>query len=1023
MAEAAKLRALTDYISAVQRTLSGGYASEGSHYRTLAGLLESSAPGIVATSLPTRIECGAPDFVLTSGSLPVGYVEAKDIGKSLDEAERTEQLKRYRASLSNLVLTDYLEFRWYLHGECRLKARLGSPTADGKIRRDHGGIQEVGELLTGFLSHSAKGTGTPGDLARRMARQAHLIRNLIVSAFEKEGQGGSLHGQLTAFRDNLIPDLSVDHFADMYAQTIAYGLFAARCTNSGGGGFTRKDAAYLLPRTNPFLRRLFNQIAGPDLDDRIAWLVDDLAQLLARADMEAILKDFGRRTAREDPVVHFYESFLKEYDPKIRQMRGVYYTPEPVVSYIVRSIDHVLKTRFDRPLGLADAGVYVLDPAVGTATFLYMVIDQVHQAIISQGQKGLWNNYVAERLLPRIFGFELLMAPYAVAHLKLGLLLQETGYEFKSDQRLGIYLTNTLEEAGKRTDTLFARWITDESNAAARVKKEEPIMIVLGNPPYSVSSLNRGDWIDGLLDDYKKDLREKKLNIDDDYIKFIRFAQWRIEETDYGILGFITNSSYLDGLTHRRMRECLLNSFSTIHILNLHGSSRRGEQAPGNIKDENVFDIQQGVAIGIFIKARDKARKRVFYADLWGTRASKYRALLDSDAASTDWQELAPTAPHFFFVPKDFALADEYEQMPSVKDIFTTWQSALNTDRDELFLDSDGDALKQRMQLLFSRNYGDDFRQRYRVYPSSSYDIEGRLDKAEFAEANIHRCLHRPFDECLIYYDPQVTSRPVYEVMRHMLQDNIALICPRQTKEDFAVLATSALCTHKIVTVYDRSFVFPLYLYPGGGEMQFGDRLRQPNLSPEFINAVQDKLSLQFVEDGNGELEETFAPADIFNYAYAVFHSPTYRTRYAEFLKIDFPRLPLTSDRGLFRSLAAKGAELVSLHLMESLALEVQRTQIKFEVTGSNEVEKVDYMEDRQRVYINKAQYFEGVPPDVWSFHIGGYQVAHKWLKDRKGRTLTYDDLTHYQKVIVALNETIRLMAAIDELILGWPLE
>ena len=1021
MVEAVKLKIFGGYLSAVQKTLSGGYASEGSHYPTLKTLLESLGSGIIATSLPSRIECGAPDFIVMKDSTTIGYVEAKDIGRSLDEVEKTEQLKRYLPSLSNLILTDYLEFRWYVNGERRLAARLGTLTADNKIKRDNVGVQAVVELLSNFFSHEAEAVGTPRELAVRMARQAHLIRNLIISAFEKEPEGGSLHSQLVAFRDNLIPDLSVDHFADMYAQTLAYGLFAARCANSGGKDFTRRDAAYILPRTNPFLRKLFSQIAGPDLDDRIAWLVDDLAQVLAQADMEAVLKNFGKHTAREDPVVHFYETFLKEYDPKIREMRGVYYTPEPVVSYIVRSIDHLLKTRFEKPLGLTDDKTLILDPAVGTATFLYMVINEIHQAIISRGQKGLWNDYVTGKLLPRIFGFELLMAPYAVAHLKLGLLLQETGYQFKSDQRLGIYLTNTLEEAIKRADTLFARWITEEANAAARVKKDEPIMVVLGNPPYSVSSLNRGEWIDNLLDDYKKDLQEKKLNIDDDYIKFIRFAQWRIEKTSYGILAFITNNSYLDGLTHRRMRECLLESFPSIYILNLHGSSRRGEQAPDNIKDENVFDIQQGVAIGLFIKEPiNTGKSHVYYADMWGTREKKYEMLSEFDIVSTEWQELAPTAPYFFFMPKDLSLEDEYLQFSSIRDSFGVWQNGLKTDRDELFFDFSSDTLEKRMSTFFSKQYGDDFKEQYHIIPSSSFDIEARRDQTTFDRNNIKRCLYRPFDERFLYYDPNLTSRPAYKVMHHMLRKNRALIATRQTSDPFAVLATDTICGHKSMAAYDINSVFPLYLYPAEGEMQFKE-VRHLNLNPEFIKAFSDKLGLKFVEDSKGDFRETFGPEDIFNYTYAIFHSPTYRTRYAEFLKIDFPRLPLTSNKGLIKLLAAKGAELVSLHLMESPALNNLITS--YPIAGSNTVEKVSYDDNNQRVYINKTQYFADMPPEIWTFHIGGYQVAQKWLKDRKGRTLTYDELTHYQKVIVALKETIRLMAKVDELIPGWPLE
>lgn len=613
------MKAFPTYIRTIEKELALGNATEHTYRPALKVLLESLGDGIVATNEPRRIECGAPDFVITNGSTTIGYVEAKDIGKSLDEAERSEQLQRYRDSLTNLILTDYLEFRWYTDGERRLSARLGTPTRDGKVRRDKAGIEAVTWLFDNFFSHRAEPVGTPRELAQRMARLAHLIRDLIIAAFETEPGSGSLHAQFVAFRDNLIPDLSVGQFADMYAQTIAYGLFAARCNHPTGIGFTRQNAAYLLPKTNPFLRRLFNHIAGPDLDDRIAWLVDDLAQLLAQADMEAILKDFGKRTAKEDPVVHFYETFLAAYDPRVREMRGVYYTPEPVVSYIVRSVDYLLKTRFDKPQGLADPSVLILDPAVGTATFLYMVINEVHDAIIGQGQTGLWNDYVAEKLLSRIFGFEILMAPYAMAHLKLGLLLKETGYQFRSDQRLGIYLTNTMEEAIKHSEALFANWITEEANAAAEIKKDKPIMVVLGNPPYSGHSANKGAWARQLVERYKivdgKPLGEKNPKwLQDDYVKFIRFGQWRIEQTGQGILAFITNHAYLDNPTFRGMRQSLMDTFDEIYILDLHGNTKKREVTPDGSKDENVFDIQQGVAISIMVKLPPEASDKTLHS-------------------------------------------------------------------------------------------------------------------------------------------------------------------------------------------------------------------------------------------------------------------------------------------------------------------------------------------------------------------------------------------------------------------------
>jgi len=1034
-ADTNRLKAFNVYLDAVQETLAGGYASEGSHYPTLKTLMESLADGITTTSLPSRIECGAPDFIVTKGSATIGYVEAKDIGRSLDEAEKTDQLRRYLPSLSNLVLTDYLEFRWYVDGECRLKDRLGSPAIDGRIRRNKDGIQKVAELLTSFLSHRAEGVGGPKELAIRMARQAHLIRNLIINAFEKEAEGGNLHSQLAAFRDNLIPDLSVEDFADMYAQTIVYGMFAARCTNSRGGDFTRKDAAYLLPRTNPFLRKLFNQIAGPELDERIAWLVDDVAQLLAQADMEAVLRDFGRRTTREDPVVHFYETFLKEYDPKIRQMRGVYYTPEPVVSYIVRSVDRLLRERFSKRHGLADPSVDILDPAAGTATFLYMVINEIHDSIVARGQKGLWNDYVAEKLLPRMFGFELLMAPYTVAHLKLGLLLQETGYEFPSDERLGIYLTNTLEEAAKRTDTLFAQWITEEARAAADVKTKRPIMVILGNPPYSGHSANKGEWARQLVQPYKivdgKPLGEKNPKwLQDDYVKFLSFGQWRTEQTGQGILAFITNHAYLDNPTFRGMRQSLINTFDEIYILNLHGNVKRREVAPDGSKDENVFDIQQGVAIGIMVKGEGARRDcRVSYADVWGGREGKYRVLADSDIGLTKWAEIRPSGPLYLLLPLDEGLLSEYQDGWRVNDIFPVNSVGIVTSRDNFVLDIDEVALRKRIADFIATAVTDDeVRTRFNLADKEGWTVSGARQslyqdkdyKSAFVE-----CLYRPFDTRALFNHKALIERPRPEVMRHMgVGENLAIVCPRRVETVGTwqhALCSTKVVEHVAVSLKTIDSVFPLYLYPAEGEMQFEADQRRPNLSPGFTRRVSEKLGLMFVEEGKGDLEQTFGPEDIFNYAYAIFHSPTYRTRYAEFLKMDFPRLPVTSNRWLVKALVAKGAELVSLHLMESPMLNSFTT--RYPVAGSNTVERIIYDKDCQRVHINKTQYFEGVPPSVWEFYIGGYQVAHKWLKDRKRRTLTYDELTHYQKVIVALKGTIRLMDEIDTLIPGWPLE
>ena len=1057
--EQANMKLFAQYTHAIEEELAGGNATEHTHRPALKTLIEGLAEGATATNEPTHIECGVPDFVVTKGVTTIGYIEAKDVGKSLDEAEKTEQLKRYRDSLTNLILTDYLEFRWYVDGERRVSAHLGTPTKEGKIKRDKAGVEPVAELLAGFLSRKAEAVGTPKELALRMARLAHMIRNLIIAAFQKEAEGGGLHAQLSAFRDNLIPDLSAEQFADMYAQTIAYGLFAARCTSESGSDFTRFDAAKNLPKTNPFLRKLFQYIAGYDLDDRISWLVDDLAQVLAQADMESILKDFGKRTAKEDPVVHFYETFLTAYDPKVREMRGVYYTPEPVVSYIVRSIDYLLKARFNRPQGLADSNTLILDPAVGTATFLYMVVNEIYNVNVVQGQKGLWNDYVAEKLLPRIFGFELLMAPYAVAHLKLGLLLRETGYQFQTDQRLGIYLTNTLEEAFKKSEQLagFNEYIVDEANAAAEIKKEKPIMVVLGNPPYSGISANKGKWITELIDGvFDKDgheivrgykrvdgqpLGERKHWLQDDYVKFIRFGQWRIELTGQGILGFITNHAYLDNPTFRGMRQSLMSTFTDIYILNLHGNVKKRETCPDGSKDENVFDIQQGVAIGIFIKEAGKEPSgRIHYADLWGSRDAKYGVLSETDLNKTGWMELAPTSPFYFFNPYEEKFRPEYEQGWKVTDIFPVNSTGIVTARDSIVIDFDSQKLIERIgEFADSSLTDDDLRHKYfgnkkeSKYPPGDTrgwklpEARKKLQSEQYLSAYVKPCLYRPFDIRPIYYTSYMVDWARPEVMRHMLAgDNLALITSRMTKgESYQHTLVSKTISEVILLspkTSNNAFVFPLYLYPAKGEMQFEEG-RRPNLNPEFIKAVSDKLRLKFAEDDKGNLTETFGPQDIFNYAYAVFHSPTYRSRYAEFLKIDFPRLPLTSDKQLFKALVEKGAELVSLHLMESPLLEKLYTQVKFDIRGSGMVEKVRYDEKAQRVYINKEQYFDSIPLEVWNFHIGGYQVCEKWLKDRKGQKLTINGAQHYQKIVVAIKKTIRLMAEIDALIPRWPLQ
>lgn len=1069
---------LLAYSDAIAANLKAGNATEHTHRPALKTLLEgmgaqTGAPGIRATNEPQRIACGAPDYILTRGLLPLGYVEAKDVGLNLDKIAQTQQLKRYRESLANLVLTDYIEFQWYLDGELKLRASLPQPDKNGKIKWNDAAASEVGQLLSQFIQADIPLKATPHDLATRMAGMGRLIRELIEKTFSAEGDTGELHGQLQAFRTVLLDTLTPAQFADMYAQTLCYGLFAARC-NATGAGFTRQSAASQLPKTNPFLRKLFHQIAGPDLDDRIAWAVDQLAQLLARADMGAILETFGRSTRQEDPVVHFYETFLAAYDPAMREARGVYYTPEPVVGYIVRSVDALLKKDFAMPEGLAHAGkttikvpsppdlvkkgkpgyvdhethrLQILDPATGTGTFLHAVIQQIRQHFV--GNDGAWPGYVAEHLLPRLFGFELLMAPYAVAHMKLGLTLEASGYDFASDQRLGVFLTNSLEEAHELTGLpLFTQWLAEESRAASDIKRNAPVMVVLGNPPYSGHSANTGQWIANLLrgvdssqggsptgnyfavDGQKLAERNPKW-LNDDYVKFIRFAQWRIERTGHGVLAFVTNHGYLDNPTFRGMRQSLMQSFDDIYLLDLHGNSKKKEKTPGGGKDDNVFDIQQGVAIGLFVRRPDAKRRsarlaRVHHADLYGLRKEKYAALDSQDVNSTPWQPLAPAAPNYYFVPQDIGLLVEYERGWKVTEAMPVNSVGIVTARDSLSIHFDRETLWQTA-TDFAALPEAEAREKYKL-GKDTRDWKVALAQQDLLRtgpdlAHVQPVLYRPFDLRYSYYTGTTKGfhcMPRGELMRHMQAANLALSTTRSTEigGDFQhIFIASTMTTHHTTSLKEVNYHIPLWLYPSDQPADLIEATqteRRPNLSDEFVAALK-------VAQG-----QPVSPEDTLAYLYAVLYTPGYRTRYADFLKRDFPRVPLTGNPELFAQLVKLGHELIGLHTLQTAPARITG----FPVAGSNEVGKVRFGIEAGaptgRVWINDTQYFDGVPQAVWDMHIGGYRVAEKWLKDRKGRLLGYDDITHYQHTLAALARTLAIQAELDAAVHaagGWPLQ
>ena len=1070
---------LDQYIENVASKYKLGNATEHTFRGTLEQLIETIVPDIRATNEPKRQSCGAPDYILTKvkKDIPIGFIEAKDIGdKDLAGAKKTgnkEQFDRYKASLGNLIFTDYLDFHLYRDGEFVTKIAIAAlrqaqgDTDKMEIVALPENFSSFENLIKEFCTHVGQTIKSSKKLAEMMAGKARLLSEVIEKALtsdETHNEDSTLKDQMNAFKEILIHDITPKGFADVYSQTIAYGLFAARLHDPTLPTFSRQEAAELIPKSNPFLRKLFGYIAGPDIDDRIKWIVDGLVEIFLACNVEQILKNYGKSTKMEDPIIHFYETFLSEYDPKLRKARGVWYTPKPVVNFIVRAVDDILKTEFDLPQGLADNSktkikidlqgkkveqevhkVQILDPATGTGTFLAEVVKHIHHKF--KGQQGVWSNYVETHLLPRLNGFELLMASYAMAHLQMDLLLTETGFKPTKDQRLKIYLTNSLEESHPDTGTLFSNWLSSEANEANFIKRDTPVMCIVGNPPYSVSSNNKGKWIENLTADYKKDMKERNIqSLSDDYIKFIRFGQHLIDKNGSGILAYISNNSFIDGITHRQMRRHLLESFDKIYILDLHGNARKKETSLDGSPDNNVFDIMQGVSINIFIKTGNKKKNesgKVFQFDLQGKREFKYDFLSDNSFKNIEWNKLEPNEPNLFFVSKDDSIRDVYEKGFSINEIFKLGATGIITERDALTIHFKEKTLLNILDNLKNLET-EEFRKLYTPKP------DGRDWKVIYAKNDVLKSkgaitdiLYRPFDIRKTFYTGKSKGFMAYprnEVMSNMInRENLGLCFSRLVVGGIDwrdVLVTNKVVEKGIMAmrVSNNAPLFPLYLYPETtGQLSTEQTAtRIPNLNTEIVNKIAKQLGLAFVSEkeleGNvcmanndevrPEFRQTLAPIDILDYIYAVLHSPTYREKYKEFLKIDFPKIPYPKDSKTFWELVALGSQIRQIHLLESAAVEEYITE--FNINGDCVVSKPSFVISSAvekkvgKVYINETQYFENVPELAWNFYIGGYQPAQKWLKDRKDRKLEFDDIAHYQKIIVALFETDRLMKEIN---------
>ena len=1057
------------YIKSIDKRYQTGETTEHSFRGDLQQLLEDTTDYLVINE-QKRINCGAPDLALYKKNVPYAYVEAKDleVGDLDGRKKNKEQFDRYKASLNTIIFTDYLDFHLYEDGSLISKAELAYIDKGHIVLND-----EVVPRFISIIEHlkmlRPQEISSSSKLSKIMASKSRMLADVIETILANdEFQTGSFWNKLRAFKEVLNNDLDEKRFADLYAQTIAYGLFAARLHDKTPNDLSRQEAAELIPKTNPFLRQIFQQLAGFDINDSIAWIVDDLVNVFASVNVEKLRKNFSREKERRDPMIHFYEEFLSEYDPESKKKFGVYYTPQPVVEFIVRAVDDILKTDFNLPEGLADKSkvnvpirriedgkdvetvtieprhrVQILDPATGTGTFLAEVVSRIKE----KQQAGIWPKYVDEHLIPRIHGFELMMAPYTIAHLKLDMLISWWGdqkLEKEHDDRVQIYLTNSLSQAKLANKYLLAEMIAREANEANNIKHNAPIMVMLGNPPYSGISENNGEWITNLLTDYKKEpggvlpLKERKIWLNDDYCKFIRLGQYYVDRTKEGILAYICNNGFLDAPTFRGMRWSLLNSFDKIYIINLHGNSKRKETTLDGSRDENVFDILVGTSINIFVKTGQKKENElaeVYYADVLGLRSEKYEYLINHKLENINFQKLNYTQPFYFLAPTDEKGKEQYNEGFKIEDIFLMKTLGFVTANDKLNISFNEQEQKQKIKNLLEMPE-QEWRIKYdRKKDARDWKYLNAKNDAAKSNGKIQIATYRPFDIRYTYYTG--TSRGLYSspqsaILYHMLQPNVAFIVGRQGQAVGNMPWNLIYCTDTIsdLNIYYRGggTVFPLYLYPSESELGF-DTERKPNLEETIWRTIENwvKYGQAYkpltAKEQSGELgfdaapEEPhfLAPEDIFDYIYGVLHSPHYREKYKEFLKVDFPRIPYPKNAEEFEHYKECGHQLRELHLMHN----VPESPARFDNLGNGKVEYIRWEWNKDdgysgNVWINDAQCFSNVPTKAWEMYIGGYQPAQKWLKDRKGRTLSTDDIEHYEKIISVLIETAHIMSKID---------
>ncbi len=1025
---------------------------------------------------PTREQGSQPDFRISFQGLNIGYVENKKAGTNLSQLLKDHQILKYLELNSNLMLTDYLNFMWVGKDENNapcIKKEISIASLDElskPLNHNPQTERDLIEIFRGFFNHEATPITNAKDFATHLSPRTKYLKDALIK-YQKNVQVSSIFNN---FKEYLYEELSFEDFSDAFAQTLTYSLFLAKL-NHPSEKINLDNVRSSIPKNFAVIRKMADFLKELDEIKEIQWLLNEILSSINHVDMGIIIKDLNED---KDPYLHFYETFLNAYDPKLRKSKGVYYTPDSVVKFIINALDSLLKTHFkDAPLGLKSAldneNIKLLDFATGTGTFLLEAFRKALEMRKTSDGGISTKEDKYQNLLKQFYGFEYLIAPYAIAHLNLSQAFKE---EFKKplqeNDALKIVLTNTLIQpseivAYRGLNPIFETELLN----AQEIKKDENILIITGNPPYSGASSNEGlfEWevkaTYGIEPEFQTIEIEKKVKLTDkiktllkniqtqkqgdksvkntnknalknlkqfyskyklqdernpkwlldDYVKFMRFAQNKIESLGHGLFGFISNNAFLNNPTFRGLRHSLLECYDELYILNLHGDTRKKEKTPEGAKDENVFNIQQGVSINLFVKNPQTTKQKIHYYDVYGEMAEKYAFLAQNDLDSIEWLELTPRKPFYSLLPLQTRLLDEYEQGFSVKDMFQVGSTGICSQRDHVVFHKDKESL---LELLkdFSTLEPSELRRKYNIGDDGrdwrlEYAIRDVRANADNLEEYIVLCQYHPFDYRWTYYtgkSKSFISYPRGEVFKHMLppptnpktpnqtRKNVALNTPRQLKNNdkswTQCFISSRINDQGLSSGGNGAGVnYPLY--------QFNNPNYTENFTPKFRSFI-DKL-----------YNHHFEPLEILGYIYALLYSPNYRKRYEGFLKIDYPKILFTNNKDLFRVLSLLGIELIGLHVLNQESLNYSFEKLKdatigescyIEVHERNHIisKKPSYNEPEQRLYINHSAYFRGVSQEIYDYRIGGYCVLDKYLTSHKNEPCDFDHVTRIIKVI-----------------------